>query len=167
MSRVAIYPGSFDPITLAHQNILAQAREVFDQVIVVVGHNGAKRSMFTQDERALQVGEVVGDDTGLVYTPPPRECITDTARAVGARFIVRGIRGPADIEAEAAYRAFVTGNAQGSIDVVYFMTPGTLRHVSSTAVREILGLDGPRHRLAGWLDPRVTRLLNDQISNKG
>ncbi len=154
MSRVAIYPGSFDPPTLAHQEVLRQAQLVFDKVIPVVAANSAKTSMFTRTERvamwtALGVNELWVAEVG--------ECVIDWTKHTGANHVVRGVRDASDVLAEQVYRKFVRGVSLGGLETVYFMPPPELQHISSSAVRQILALRR-REAMAGWLDPRVTRL---------
>lgn len=153
MTKVAIYPGSFDPPTLAHQEILRQAREVFDQVVVVIGRNGSKRGAYTSDRRGA-MWRLVGVNPQDLIVGDPGECVLDWAHQVGAPFVVRGIRDASDVPSEQAYRKFVRGYSQGHIEVVYFMPPPELQHVSSTAVREILQLRDS-NATGGWLDKRI------------
>ncbi len=153
--RIAIYPGSFDPPTLAHQEILRQAEDVFDRVHVVIARNDSKKGMFSYGERVDMWNAV--SDPGNVFLAHGGECVTDWARALGAHYVVRGLRDASDVLGEQVYRKFVKGVSLGGLECVYFMTPPEVQHVSSSAVRQILALKR-REVLAGWLDPRVTRI---------
>ncbi len=156
MSRIAIYPGSFDPPTLAHQEIYRQAEDVFDRVFVVIARNSSKANMFGSAERMEMWREVISVPEN-VWLSDAGECVTDWARAVGANYVVRGVRDASDVLGEQVYRKFVKGVSLGGLECVYFMPPPELQCVSSSAVRQILALKR-REACAGWLDPRVTKI---------
>lgn len=153
--KIAIYPGSFDPPTLAHQDILRQAREVFDRVAVVIAPNDSKKPRFSDDTR-LEMWAQIDNGPEDIYLASPGTCVTDWAR-IGASHVVRGVRDATDVLGEQVYRKFVRGVSLGGLNTAYFMSPPELQHVSSSAVRQILVLKR-REAMAGWLDPRVTAL---------
>jgi len=153
--RIAIYPGSFDPITLAHQNIYQQARQVFDEVYLVIAKNGEKSGRFNAKQR-LDMARAVIDEKHVIVVDPPT-CVTDWAAMLGAKHVVRGIRDAVDVLPEQTYKRFVDGVSLGTLDVVYFMPPTDLQPVSSSAVRQILALKN-EVALYPWLDPRVIKL---------
>jgi pantetheine-phosphate adenylyltransferase len=134
MKRISIYPGSFDPPTLAHLSVLEQAEETFDEVIVVVAANGAKdRGLLLPGER-VRAWKRTTDVR--VEVADPLDTILDTCRKLRATSIVRGIRGPSDVESEQSFFDFIAG----TVDVVYFTVPARYRTISSTKVRSIVGL---------------------------
>lgn len=160
MARVAIYPGSFDPPTLGHQEVLRQALEVFDKVVVVVGANGAKAPFLSRADR--QDVWAMLTPRGAVDLPPAGESIVDTAFRLGALHVVRGLRGVSDVTEEQAYRVFVQQASRNKIGLAYFMVPPHLQHVSSTAVRSICQLNTARVDLRDWMDIRVQQVLDDR-----
>jgi pantetheine-phosphate adenylyltransferase len=153
--RTAIYPGSFDPPTLAHQNILEQASRLFDVLVIVA--NNATKSSSDVSSRLEWVVDGLGHNEAI--STPADESIVETAKNVDAEFIIRGIRGPADFEPEAAFAHFVRTASQDKIQVVYFMTPPALQHVSSTLVRSVLKLKGRWELAAPYLPPRVLEVM--------
>lgn len=163
MSRVAIYPGSFDPPTLAHQEILRQAQAVFDRVVVIVAKNGTKEGTFHPTERVM-MWQAVGLRSENYRIGNGNECVVDWAQEFGARYVVRGLRDASDVAPEQAYRKFVKTASAGGLEAVYFMSPPDLQHVSSTVARQILALRGREHLLAGTLDPRVTSLIRHELA---
>ena len=133
--KVAVYPGSFDPITNGHLDILKRACRVFDKVIVLVAHNPNKHSMFTPEERVAMITEAVEgnrqvevySDTGLTV---------EFAKRNGATHLIRGLRAVSDFEYEvqlASANEFV----DSSIDMVFFMARGDKTFISSSAIMEM------------------------------
>jgi pantetheine-phosphate adenylyltransferase len=142
--KVALYPGSFDPMTLGHLDVLARALAVFDRVVVAVVANPDKAPRLAADVRA-HVIETAARDRGL---PIERIAVTtfdgltvDAARAHGASAIVRGLRTAADFEAELRL-AQNNRRLAPEVDTVCFVTAPEHGSISSTLVREIAALGG-------------------------
>ena len=133
--KIAVYPGSFDPITNGHLDILNRACRVFDKVIVLVAHNPNKHSNFTPEERVAMIKEAVKDN-------PNVEVYSDTGLTVKfakehhATHLIRGLRAVSDFEYEfqlASANEFV----DSSIDMVFFMARGDKTFISSSAIMEM------------------------------
>ena len=133
--KVAVYPGSFDPITNGHLHILNRACKVFDKVIVLVAYNPNKSSTFSSEERVEMIKEAVKDN-------PQVEVYADTGLTVefakrhGATHLIRGLRAVSDFEYEfqlASANEFV----DPSIDMVFFMARGDKTFISSSAIMEM------------------------------
>lgn len=133
--RIAVYPGSFDPITNGHLDILHRACRVFDKVIVLVAVNPNKKSNFTSEERVEMIKEAVKDLTNV-------EVFSDSGLTVkfakehGATHLIRGLRAVSDFEYEfqlASANEFV----DASIDMVFFMARGDKTFISSSAIMEM------------------------------
>lgn len=137
MKRVAIYPGSFDPPTLAHFNIYRQALEVFDEVVVVVAKNASKSKYLLDIGEKEKAWKSEFNNVDF-YVAPTNESIIQTCTRQLATHIVRGIRGPGDVEPEHAFYDFVCRNSGKKI--VYFTVPAYLRSCSSTRIRSVAGL---------------------------
>lgn len=134
--RVALFPGSFDPFTAGHLNILKRALTMFDEVVVAVGINIDKRGFFETSKRL----EIIREATkGLeeVRVIEYDNLTVDTCRQLGIRHIVRGVRNMIDFETE---RSIADANRRlaPEIDTVIIPTAQEFAHISSTAVRDIL-----------------------------
>jgi pantetheine-phosphate adenylyltransferase len=133
--KTAVFPGSFDPITLGHYDIIKRGISLFDKVIVAIGVNAEKKYMFTLEERLHFIRESFKDE-------PKVEVVTyegltiDLCKKVGAKFILRGLRNPADFEFE---KAIAHTNRQLSrIETVFLLTAAKTSYISSSIVRDVL-----------------------------
>ena len=133
--RVAIYPGSFDPITNGHLDILNRALEVFDIVIVLVAVNSAKKSRFSIEERVEMVKEATSNMKNVVVDS--YEGLTvKYAKEHGAKHLIRGLRAVSDFEYEFRL-ASANEFADPDIDMVFFMSRGDKSFISSSAIIEL------------------------------
>jgi pantetheine-phosphate adenylyltransferase len=153
--RVAVYPGSFDPITLGHVDVLRRALGVFDRVVVAVLVNPKKVPMLDIDARVAVirsgVGEALADRADRVDVRPFAGLTVDACRELGARSIVRGLRAVSDFEAE-LQMAHMNRRLAPEIDTVFFMTALEYGYLSSSLVREIVRFGGDP---AGMVPPSV------------
>lgn len=133
--KVAVFPGSFDPITLGHYDIIKRGISLFDKVIVAIGVNAEKKYMFTLEERLGFIRESFKDE-------PKVEVVTyegltiDLCKKVGAKFILRGLRNPADFEFEKAIAH--TNRQLSKIETVFLLTAAKTSYISSSIVRDVL-----------------------------
>lgn len=135
----ALFPGTFYPPTHAHLNIRDQAEAVFDTTMVIA-HNDSKDTAGPGVRAGLlKLCDVPSERVALAFAG---ESIVDTARRLGARVIVRGLRGPSDFEFEMGYGQFIRQAGGGEISVMYFMSPAHFQATSSTLVRSIMTLNG-------------------------
>jgi pantetheine-phosphate adenylyltransferase len=148
MNTVAVYPGSFDPITNGHLDIVARALTVFDSVVVAVLANPRKTPLFTVDERIAIIREAIRAEPGMGAPQLDRlevrafEGLTvDFARARHAGAIVRGLRAISDFETEMQL-AHNNRVLAPEVDTVFFMTAVEHGYVSSSLVKEIAGFGG-------------------------
>ena len=137
---IAVYPGTFDPITLGHEDIVRRAARLFDRVVIAVATAHHKKTLFTLDERLALTRETLAD-LPQVRVEPFTGLVTVFAQAQGARVMVRGVRGVTDFDYEAQLagmnRALVP-----EVDTVYLNPSAATQHISSTLVREISMLGG-------------------------
>jgi len=144
MSR-AIYPGSFDPLTLGHLDIVERALQVFDDVVVAVLLNPRKSPLFGEEERVAIIREAVagrlGGDAPRVSVASFDGLTVDFARRAGAGFIVRGLRAVSDFESE-LQMAHTNRKMSAEIDTVFFMTALEHSYLSSSLVKEIATFGG-------------------------
>lgn len=134
--RVALFPGSFDPFTAGHLNILKRALTMFDEVVVAVGINIDKRGFFETSKRLEIIREATKGLEGVRVIEYDNLTV-DTCRQLGIRHIVRGVRNMIDFETE---RSIADANRRlaPEIDTVIIPTAQEFAHISSTAVRDIL-----------------------------
>lgn len=153
--RKAIFPGSFDPVTLGHTEIVARATALFDEVIVAIGANSAKASFFTLDER-LEMLRLSFADIPNVRVQAYSNLTVDFARDEGARFLLRGLRTGQDLDYERPI-ALINRHMDARLETVFFITSGEHSHISSTLVREVIryGRDA-----AGLVPPQILPLIH-------
>ena len=138
--RRAIYPGSFDPVTNGHLDVIARAARLFDEVIVAVAVNDQKRSLFTADERtALIAGSVAGFEN--VRVSRFDGLLVEFASAQGATAVVRGLRAVSDFEFE-FQMALMNRKLDEHIETIFLMPAEKYTYLSSRIVKEISRLGG-------------------------
>ena len=130
--KVAIYPGSFDPITNGHINILERACKVFEKVIVLVANNDAKKSRFSVEDRVAMIKEAVADIKN-VEVDSTNGLTVKYAKEKGASHLIRGLRAVSDFEYEFQL-ASANEFADASIDMVFFMARGDKTFISSSSI---------------------------------
>jgi pantetheine-phosphate adenylyltransferase len=138
--NLAIYPGSFDPITVGHLDIIERASELYDHVVVAVGANFSKRPRLSAEERAQLIGEVTAGFEN-VSVEVMEGLLTDFARERGARVIVKGLRVSSDFESE-FQQAQLNRRLYPDLETIYIMAVAEHSFLSSSAVREIASYGG-------------------------
>jgi pantetheine-phosphate adenylyltransferase len=160
--RVAIYPGSFDPPTNGHLDIVERSARLFDRVVVGVGKNLAKKTVFTADERI----ELMRDACAKHRNVDVRGfdgLQVDFARSCGATFIVRGIRALSDFEFEFEM-ANMNRSLAGAIEMVYLMTAPEYLFVSASRVKELAAFGAPIDK---YVPANVAKRLKAQMGKQG
>jgi pantetheine-phosphate adenylyltransferase len=135
MKRIAIFPGSFDPFTIGHENIVQRAVDLFDEIIIGIGYNTSKRGYFPVDKRMEWV-EYLFDQEPKVKVDKYDGLTVDFAKKVGAGYILRGIRTAADFEYERAIAQ--VNKAMTGIESVFLLTTPEHTPVNSSIVRDII-----------------------------
>jgi pantetheine-phosphate adenylyltransferase len=153
--KVAIYPGTFDPITNGHIDVLERAIEIFDKVIVTVARNSAKNPMFTDDERLEMIRKVVKKYGRKVEVDSFSGLLVQYARSKRAVAIVRGLRAISDFEYE-FQMALMNRKLSKGISTVYLMPHERYTYLNSSIVREIAALGGD---ISGFVPAHVAREL--------
>jgi pantetheine-phosphate adenylyltransferase len=138
--RVALYPGSFDPLTNGHLDILARARRLADRIIVAILENDSKTPLFSVPERTAMIREIVGDDPAISIRSF-QGLLVDFARTSGATLIVRGLRAVSDYEYE-LQMALMNRRLSPAIETVFLMAKEEYSYVSSRLVKEVARLGG-------------------------
>jgi len=140
MRRIAIYPGSFDPPTLGHLDVIERAAKLFDEIVVAVGVNSAKTPLLSAEDRVRSLRDSVGHLTN-VSVDSFSGLLVDYVQSQGAKSIVRGLRATADFEYE-FQMAMVNRRLASEIDTVFLMTKWEHSYLSSSIVREVANLGG-------------------------
>jgi len=159
---VAIYPGSFDPMTNGHVDIILRGARIFDRIIVGILYNREKNPLFTVDERVRMAREVFQDEP-KVEVDTFDGLLVDFARQKGAQVIVRGLRAISDFEYE-FQMALMNRRLVPELETVFMMPAESYTYISSRLIREVFALGGPvtglvpevvEARMRGRRGPRV------------
>jgi len=155
---IAVFPGTFDPITLGHQDLIRRSALLFDTVIVAVAVAHHKKTMFSLDERLDSVREVF-QGVGNVQVESFTGLVRDFAVGHGARAMVRGVRSVTDFDYEAQLAGMNRALAP-DVDTLFLTPDSRYQFISSTLVREIATLKGD---VTGFVAPAIHRRLMDKL----
>tara|TARA_B100000035_G_scaffold186428_1_gene159095 strand:+ start:16 stop:501 length:486 start_codon:yes stop_codon:yes gene_type:complete len=157
--KVAIYPGSFDPITLGHMDIIDRGCGLFDKIVVAVAQSEGKRPLFSLDERVRLVKQIYKDNERVEVLGFPRQLTVDLAREHNACAIIRGLRAVADFEYE--FQLATMNRALAPDIESIFLTPKeSLIYVSSSLIKEISDLKGD---VSKFVHPIVEQALQAKL----
>lgn len=136
--RIAVFPGSFDPVTVGHMDIIARAAKLFDRLYVAVVPNGAKAHPMFTDEEKLALMRVSVAPYENVEAALWNGLLTDYALRVGARFLVRGVRSGTNFDEEYQLSLIYRDVSGGALETVLLCAEPTHQHISSTMAREMI-----------------------------
>ena len=162
--RIAVYPGSFDPITLGHLNVIKRAAALFDKVIVCVMVNSEKSGLFTRDERVELIRRVLnGANLNNVEVDSSQILVAHYAKEKGARTLIKGLRAVSDYESE-VQMAMVNQKLNHQLDTLFFPSNEKYTYLSSTVVKEMAryGAD-----LSDFLPREIIADIQERIQEKG
>jgi pantetheine-phosphate adenylyltransferase len=140
MKKIAVFPGSFDPITIGHEAIVRRALDLFDEIVIAIGDNALKKNFYPIDTRELMIKKVFHDEP-RVRVDHYGGLTVDYCKTIGAKYIVRGLRTAADFEFERAI-AQVNRVMSSQLETVFLLTAPEHTHINSTIVRDILSNGG-------------------------
>lgn len=152
-----VYPGSFDPITNGHLDIIVRAACICDKLIVAVGNNESKRPAFTVEERVEMIRASIGDRKDIDVTSFTG-LLADFAKKVGARAVIKGLRAMSDFEYE-FQMALLNKKLEPELETLFMMTSVQYSFLSSSAVKEIA-------RNGGCIDGLVPDCIRERIARK-
>lgn len=160
----AIYAGSFDPFTLGHLDIVNRASKMFDEVIVALGTNTSKKSLFTADEKLEMIQEVIDEYSNdnvkvIQYTDG---LIVNLAKKLDAKVMLRGLRSVADMEYEMNIASMNKTQAP-EIESVFLMADEKYRFVSSSLIKEIAQFDGD---VSGMVPENIAKRMKEKYYTK-
>lgn len=162
-NRIAVYPGTFDPITLGHQNVIERASCLFDRLIVAIGVNYEKHAWFSPEERVRLIEESTRDLPNIevrIYEGLTVRFVQEC----GARIIIRGVRPITDIPAELTMM-MANRRLAPDVETLFMVADGELAHVSSSLIKEI-GVVENDDVLEGFLAPHVVRAVQEVVCQR-
>jgi pantetheine-phosphate adenylyltransferase len=157
---VAIYPGSFDPITSGHVDVIERGSKMFDRVIVAILQNEGKRPLFSVKERLEMLRESLAGFSGI-EVDTFEGLLADYALARGARVILRGIRAISDYEYE-LQMALMNRRLQPGLETIFLPASESFSFISSKLVKEVISLGG---NISGLVPPLVEDRLRRRLTN--
>ena len=158
---IAIYPGTFDPITNGHADIVRRALKLFDRVVVALADNPRKQPLFSVKERKRMIRETLANDAG-VEVDSFSGLLVDYVRRRGARFVIRGLRAVADFEYEFQF-AHMNRQLAPEVETIFLMTNEDNFFVSSSLVREVAEMGGDIGRV---VPPGVVVALKKKLKKQ-
>jgi pantetheine-phosphate adenylyltransferase len=162
MRRIAVVPGSFDPVTLGHLDVIARAAGLFDELHVLVVHNPAKSALLPINQRVSLIERAITDGglpTNIVVSSWSVGLLVDYCIDVGASVLVKGIRSQIDVAYETPM-AIVNRNL-AAVETVFMLPDPAHAHVSSSLVRQVAALGGD---IAPYVPPAVAEFLNRPLA---
>lgn len=165
MKHVAVYPGSFDPITYGHLDVIGRGRKLFDRLVVAVGRNPGKDQLFSLDERVEMARELVGDlckkdnAKGLasVEVMAFSGLTVDFARSIRATILLRGVRNLSDLQYEV--QQAVTNREVAGLETAFVVAGQTFAYTSSSLIKQIAAMGTDLSALSGMVPPLVVKRL--------
>jgi len=157
--RRAIYPGSFDPVTNGHLDVIERARKLFDEVVVAVAHNDEKQPLFSLEQRLDLLQKTAGQIEN-VQIAEFSGLLVEFARAQGARAVIRGLRAVSDFEFE-FQMALMNRNLNAAVETIFLMPKEEYTYLSSRIVKEIARLGGD---VANFVPDCVVKALSGKFS---
>ena len=161
--RIAVYPGSFDPITLGHLNVMERASKLFDRLIVGVGVNIEKQTLFTPEERHAMIHEATAHLENVEIRTFSGLAVS-FVRQCGARIMVRGVRPITDIAAELTMM-MANRRLAPDVETLFMIADGELAHVSSSLIKQIASV-ADDEELSKFLPPNVVHALRARVTRE-
>ncbi len=159
--KLAVYPGSFDPFTLGHKDILLRSSKIFDKVIVAIGENHGKQSLFSIEERISDINNEI-NDIGIednVSVESFNGLIVDFARNKNANILIKGVRGPVDYDYE-LQMAGMNSTMNPDIETIFLISRPEYSYISSSLVKQIAFMKGD---YSNFVSPIMQKSIKSKI----
>ncbi|MDD4847451.1 MAG: pantetheine-phosphate adenylyltransferase [Bacteroidales bacterium] len=147
--KIAVYAGSFDPITIGHESVIRRALPLFDKIIVAIGENNLKKNLFSLEQRAKWI-KTIFDDEQKIEVQTYQGLTVDFCRTSGANFLLRGLRNAADFEFECSIGQI--NRKIGDIETVFLLSEPELSPIQSSIVRDIYQHGG---NVSAFISPKI------------
>jgi pantetheine-phosphate adenylyltransferase len=166
-NRIAVYAGTFDPVTIGHLWMIKSGSNLFDKLIVAVGTNPDKKCYFSLKDRIIMLQESLAGYSNVTVDKYQNKFLIKYAESIGARFILRGIRSTTDYEYEKSM-SYVNRHLNSEIVTVILLPPREMIEISSSVVRGLIGPEGWEDVVSKYVPPCVLkRLKSGNKSNNG
>ena len=158
MRKIALFPGSFDPMTNGHLNLIERSAKLFDEVIIGVFINTSKQTLFTPEEKKYLIEEATKEMPNVRVIMQETQLTVESAKSLGANFLIRGIRNVKDYEYEKDI-AKMNQHLAPEIETVFLLAEEPYAHVSSSLLKEVLRFGGD---VSDYLPPNIYHALKKQ-----
>jgi pantetheine-phosphate adenylyltransferase len=165
-SRIAVYAGTFDPVTFGHLWIIKTGASLFDKLVVAVGTNSNKKCYFSLKDRIKMLQESTAEFKNVSIGKYTNQFLIKYAESIGAKFILRGIRITTDYEYEKILN-YVNRQLNSEIATVFFLPPREIVEISSSIVRGLIGLEGWEEVVGKYVPPCVLNRLKVEKQHSG
>ena len=157
-SRIAVYAGTFDPVTIGHLWMIKAGASLFDKLIVAVGTNPDKKCHFSLRDRIIMLQESITGYGNVTIDKYPNQFLIKYAESIGAKFVLRGIRSTTDYEYEKSL-SYIKGHLNSKIMTVFLLPPREMVEISSSVVRGLIGPEGWEEVVGKYVPPCVLERL--------
>lgn len=158
MRKIALFPGSFDPMTNGHLNLIERSAKLFDEVIIGVFINTSKQTLFTPEEKKYLIEEATKEMPNVRVIMQETQLTVESAKSLGANFLIRGIRNVKDYEYEKDI-AKMNQHLAPEIETVFLLAEEPYAHVSSSLLKEVLRFGGD---VSDYLPPSIYHALKQK-----
>lgn len=163
-SRIAVYAGTFDPVTLGHLWMIEKGATIFDKLVVAIGTNPEKKCYFSLEERVLMIKESVVKFSNVTVDSYRNQFLIKYVEKIGAKYLLRGIRSTADYEYEKSL-SYINRDLDSDIVTVFLLPPREMIEISSSIVRGLIGPEGWEKVVIKYVPPGVLKRLKSWADN--
>ncbi|MEG1910243.1 MAG: pantetheine-phosphate adenylyltransferase [Bacteroidales bacterium] len=156
MDKIAVFPGSFDPLTIGHESVIRRALPLFDKLIIAIGRNTEKKGLFEVDQRLLFIKELFKNES-KIEVDSFENLTVDYCKKMNASYLIRGLRTSADFEFERMI-ALTNKTLECNIETVFMLTDSKHTFITSSIVRDILRYHGD---VSQFVPPCICKMIQE------